>query len=127
MIAGYLGKLQDVQISQVARILGVPITDGATIYGKLAIGGPTERFSYVVQRDALFEAIRAHELNVQVEGEVFSLLNRWNDAKNAESDPDEGLRRSANPRKRSVRSELQIIYPVFSGSDLDDNAMIGGR
>ena len=127
LIPGYTGLLENVQVTQVARILHVPITDGAVQYGQRSIPGPTEKFSFTVQRDALFDAIRVHEADVQTEGEVFSLLARWNDAKNAESDPDEGLRRSARPRKASVRDEIQMIYPIFSEQDLGGGQMIGGR
>lgn len=127
LIPGYTGLLENVQVTQVARILRVPITEGAVQYGKNAIPGPTEKFSFTVQRDALFDAIRVHEADDQTEGEVFGLLGRWNDAKNAEGNADEGLRRSAVPRKRTVRDELQMIYPIFSQQDLEGQGMIGGR
>jgi len=125
LISGYSGLLENPQVTQVARILGIPITTGAVVYGRYGVGGPTETTSFTVQRDAMFDAIQAHESDAQTEGEVFSLLGRWNAAINDESNADEGLRRSVGSRKRVIREELQIIYPVFL--DPNQGEMIGGR
>ena len=125
LISGYTGLLENPQVTKVARIIGIPITTGAKVYGDYGIGGPTEITSFTVQRTALFDAITAHEADAQTEGEVFSLLARWDAAVADEANADEGLRQSVPSRKRRIREELQIIYPVFiDAGGLD---MIGGR
>ena len=125
LISGYTGLLENPQVTKVARILGVPITSGAVVYGRYAMGGPTELTNYTVQRTALFDAIQVHESDAQTEGEVFSLLARWDSAIAHESSEDEGLRMSVSSRKRNIRDELQVIYPVFKEDGYGD--MIGGR
>lgn len=120
LISGYTGLLENPQVTKVARILGIPITTGAVVYGRYGYGGPTETTSFTVQRTALYDAIKAHQSDAQTEGEVFALLGRWDAAVADESNADQGLRDSVPGRKRKIREELQIIYPVFmeEGSDM---------
>lgn len=113
LVSGYTGLLEDVHVVSVAKILGIPLAEGAVEYGRYAVGGPTERFSFTVQRTALFDAIRSFQSNAQVEAEVLAILARYAAALNAQADRDAGVRMSVPERISALADELRHIYPVF--------------
>lgn len=113
LVSGYTGLLEDVHVVSVAKILGVPLSDGAVVYGRFTKGGPTEYVSYAVQRERLFEKIIEFQSNAQVEAEVLAILARYAAALNAQADRDAGVRMSVPERISALADELRHIYAII--------------
>lgn len=113
LVSGYTGLLEDIHVVRIAKLLGVAIRDGAVEYGRYAIGGPTEQTSFVVQRTAMFDAIRGFQANAQVEAEVLAILSRYDAAAADSASPKSDVRMGVPARIEALRDELRHIYPIL--------------
>lgn len=103
--APYTGVLEDVHVTRIGQILGIPIAaDATTVSAGFFEAWP---WSVTVQRDALFDMIRAFEGNVQVESRVLAILRQWDALPLAD---ETGV---ANKSRARLRDDLRAIYPVY--------------